>query len=234
MRAFKRLEHPICHSKDAEIVSQKYKELDALLTNFEEEVFCSWVNAAEEKSLEGLNRPLLVRDKKTRILKVNFGRETLEFLQEAKYLQKDFPKRKIPETVKQLFARFEDFKAYNNGLDKIVDLYNYLKTDTIEKEYRLFENEVALIDKNLEPALTSLMWNSEDLQGYIERIFQRVKDLNERVRESQDNIIKIHDEVSFNIVTMTTYSLAGEPMGPHTTVHKSGGWGKIAEPEGRD
>ena len=234
MRSFTKLEHPICHSKDAEVVSQKYKELNGLLTNFEEEVFSTWVNGAEEKSLEGLNRPLLVRDKTTRILKVNFGRETLEFLQEAKYLQKDFPNRKIPETVKQLFARFEDFKAYNNGLDKIVDLYNYLKTDTIEKEYRLFENEVGEIDKNLQPALTSLTWKSEDLQGYIERNFQRVKDLNERVRESQDNIIKIHDEVSFNIVTMTTYSLAGEPMGPHTTVHKSGGWGKIAEPEGRD
>ena len=198
MRAFTRLEHPICHSKDAEEVSRKYKELDSLLTNYEEEVFRAWVNSAEEKSLEGLNRPLLVRDKKTRILKVNFGRETLECLQEAKHLQKDFPKRKIPESVRKLFARFEDFRDYNNGLDKIVDLYNYLKTDTIEKEYRLFENEVAVIDQKLEPALTSLTWNSEDLQGYIEQIFQRVKDLNERVRESQDNIIKIHDEVSFN------------------------------------
>ena len=209
MHAFKRLEHPICHSKHAKTVFQKYKELDGLLTKFEEGVFSTWVNGAEEKSLEGLNRPLLVRDKKTRILKVNFGREALECLQEAKYLQKDFPERKIPETVRQLFARFKDFKAYNNGLDRIVDLYNYLKTGTIEKEYRLFENEVAVIDKNLEPALTSLTWNSEDLQGYIERIFERVKDLNERVRDSQDNIIKIHDEVSFNIVTTTTtYSVS--------------------------
>ena len=203
MRAFTKLEHPICHSKDAEEVSQKYKELDGLLTNFEEEVFNRWVNDAEEKSLEGLNRPLLVRDEKTRILKVNFGKETLECLQEVKHLQKDFPQRKIPETVRQLFARFDDFRAYNNGLDTIVDLYNYLKTDTIEKEYRLFENEVAVIDQKLEPALTYLTWNSEDLQGYIERIFERVKDLNERVRESQDNIIKIHDEVSFDVVTET-------------------------------
>ena len=72
-----------------------------------------------------------------------------------------------------------------------------MKTDTIEKEYRLFENEVAEIDQKLNPALTSLTWNSEDLLGYIDSVFQLVKGLNERVRESQDNLIKIQDQVSF-------------------------------------
>ena len=52
MRSFTKLEHPICHSKEAEVVSQKYMELDTLLTNYEEEVFSAWVNSAEEKSLE--------------------------------------------------------------------------------------------------------------------------------------------------------------------------------------
>ena len=197
MRAFAKLEHPICHSKEANIISQKYKELDNLLTDYEEEVYSRWVAQAEDKSLEGLNRPLLVRDTTTRILKVNFGAETLECLEEVKHLKKDFPKRKIPERLTKLFDRFQDFRAYNNGLDKIVDLYNYLKTNTIEKEYRLFENEVAEIDHKLDPALTSLTWNSEDLLGYIDSVFQLVKGLNERVRESQDNLIKIQDQVSF-------------------------------------
>ena len=197
MRAFAKLEHPICHSKEANIISQKYKELDNLLTDYEEEVYSRWVAQAEDKSLEGLNRPLLVRDTTTRILKVNFGAATLECLEEVKHLKKDFLKRKIPERLTKLFDRFQDFRAYNNGLDKIVDLYNYLKTDTIEKEYRLFENEVAEIDHKLDPALTSLTWNSEDLLGYIDSVFQLVKGLNERVRQSQDNLIKIQDQVSF-------------------------------------
>ena len=226
MHAFTRLDHPIRHGEDAEVVSRKYEELDILLANYEEEVFLGWVNSVDEKSHEGLNRPLMVRDKKTRILKVNFGRETLECLQEAKHLKKDFPQRKIPEAITKLFARFEDFRAYNNSLDKIVDLYNYLKTGTIEKEYRLFENKVAAIDEMLDPALTSLTWNSEDLQGYIERIFQRVKDLNESVRETQDNIIKIHDEVSFTFDQI--FTLAGETMGGCATVHERGGWARIA------
>ena len=109
---------------------------------------------------------------------------------------KEFPKRKVPKVAKQLFTRFEDFRAYNNNLDKIIDLYNYLKTDTSDKEYRLFEAEVTKIDKMLAPALSSLTWNSEDLYDYIENVRLVVGELNERVRQSQDNIIAIYKLIS--------------------------------------
>ena len=150
---------------------------------------------AEKKTLEGLDRPLLIRNPKDGTLKVNFGRDTLASLKEVKHLKKEFPKRKIPDTAEAVFTRFEDFRSYNNCLDKIVDLYNYLKTDTIDKEYRLFEAEVVEIDKMLAPALTTLNWNSDDMSDYIERCREKVTELNERVRQTQDNIIEIYKQV---------------------------------------
>ena len=195
MKAFKNLEHPICLSKGAERVIQKYKDLSALLVGYEDDVFKAWVVQTEKKTLEGLDRPLLIRNPKDGTLKVNFGRDTLASLKEVKYLKKEFPERKVPGTAEELFKRFDDFRAYNNCLDKIVDLYNYLKTDTNDKEYRLFEAEVFEIDSQLQSAETSLTWNSEGIDDYIERVRQVVTELNERVRKSQDNIIEIYKQV---------------------------------------
>ena len=196
MKAFKNLEHPICLSKGAERVIQKYKDLSALLAGYEDDVFKAWVMQTEKKTLEGLDRPLLLRLPKDGTLKVNFGRDTLASLKEVKYLKKEFPERTVPGTAEDLFKRFDDFRAYNNCLDKIVDLYNYLKTDTNDKEYRLFEAEVLEIDNQLKAAETSLTWNSEGIDDYIERVLQMVEELNERVRKSQDNIIEIYKQIS--------------------------------------
>ena len=195
MKAFKSLEHPICLSKGAERVIQKYKDLSALLAGYEDDVFKAWAVQTEKKTLEGLDRPLLIRNPKDGTLKVNFGRDTLASLKEVKYLKKEFPERNVPGTAEELFKRFDDFRAYNNCLDKIVDLYNYLKTDTNDKEYRLFEAEVVEIDTQLKAAETSLTWNSEGIDDYIERVRQVVTELNERVRKSQDNIIEIYKQV---------------------------------------
>ena len=199
MRSFKNLAHPICYSKEAEEATKKYRALVTQLIEHENDLFDSWVSDIEKKTMEGLDRPLLIRDPKhpkLKTLKVNFGCDTLACLKEVKHLMKEFPKRKVPKVAKQLFTRFEDFRAYNNNLDKIIDLYNYLKTDTSDKEYRLFEAEVTKIDKMLDPALSSLTWNSEDLYDYIENVRLVVGELNERVRQSQDNIIAIYKLIS--------------------------------------
>jgi dynein heavy chain len=196
MKSFQNLAHPICYSKEAETVYNKYKELSGLLVSYEDDVYDSWVKEVEKKTLESLDRPLLVRHKKLGTLKVNFGRETLGCLKEVKHLKREFPKRKIPKVAAKLFTRFEDFRAYNNCLDKIVDLYNYLKTDTIDKEYRLFEVEVAAIDKKLKAAETTLTWNSEDISGYIDQVREVVTELNLRVRQTQDNVIDIYKLIS--------------------------------------
>ena len=196
MKAFKSLAHPICYSPNAELVFQKYKDLSKLLAAYEEDVYTSWVTQAEKKTLEGLDRPLLERNVKDGTLKVNFGRDTLASLSEVKHLKKEFPARTVPKSAAVIFTRFEDFRAYNNCLDKIVDLYNYLKTDTIDKEYRLFEAEVVVIDKLLSPAETTMTWNGTDIYMYIENCLDAVSELNQRVRQSQDNIIEIYKQAS--------------------------------------
>ena len=196
VRSFKELSHPICYSEGANLVFRKYKEMIALLDSYDEEVFKNWTLSAEKKTLEGLNRPLIIRDEKDGTLKVNFGRDTFSILTEVKHLRKDFPKRSLPAKALEIFQRFNDFRNYNNSLEQSVGLYNYLKLQTVGQEYRLIEREILDIDKDLEAAEETLNWNSENIWDYIEDIRKKVYNINSRVRKGQENVIKINKEIT--------------------------------------
>ena len=165
------------------MVFKKYKALTAQIASYEEEVFNSWISEVEEKKLDGLERPLLQRNK-DKTLKVNFGKDTLTILQEVKHLKKDFPTFQIPENAKIIFRRFEDFRSYNNSLDKIVSLYNYLRQDVNDKEFALFKKELVKIDEVLKKAETTLNWKSDGIDEYLERVIEIVTELNERIRQT--------------------------------------------------
>ena len=196
IRNFKELSHPICYSEGANLVFRKFKEMIAVLSTYEEEAFKGWALCAEKKTAEGLNRPLIIRDENNGTLKVNFGRDTLSILMEVKHMKKDFPTRKLPEKALEIFQRFDDFRNYNNSLEQTVSLYNYLKLQTVEQEYKLIHSEIAYIDEKLEAAEKSLNWNSENIWDYIEGIRKCVADLNLRVRKAQDNVIKINKQIT--------------------------------------
>lgn len=195
VKSFKNLNHPVCYSTGAEAVFKKYKALTAQIASYEEEVFNSWISEVEEKKLDGLERPLLERNK-DKTLKVNFGKDTLTILQEVKHLKKDFPTFQIPENAKTIFRRFEDFRSYNNSLDKIVSLYNYLRQDVNDKEFALFKKELVKIDEVLKKAETTLNWKSDGIDEYLERVIEIVTELNERIRQTQDNVIEIYKLMS--------------------------------------
>ena len=159
-------------------------------------MYNNWALAAEQKTAEGLNRPLVVRCPKNSTLKVNFGRETLAILMETKILKKDFPNRDVPKKAQEIFKRFDDFRNYNNSLDQMVTLYNFLRIDTCPEEFRLISDEMAQIDKSLHDAEKVLTWNTSDIWEYIEGIRKACLDLNGRVKQAQGNVVKIDNEIN--------------------------------------
>ena len=194
--AFKNIGHPICYSPGADVVFKKYKKLNAYLTSYEDDVFKTWATYAETKSLDGLERPLLIRSSDKGTLKVNFGKDTMAILMEVKHIQKDFTSKKVPENAKNIFKKFEDFRSNINCLDRIVDLYNYLKTDTSEYDVKLIAEEIDAIDQKLLPMETFMNWKTDKTLEYVENLSNIVSELNERVRLTQDNVIKIYKKIS--------------------------------------
>ena len=195
MKAFKNLNHPICYSSGAELVFKKYKKITAEISGFEENVFGKWSDMIEKKKEEELEIPLIIRNENGTI-QVNFSRGTLTLLNEVKHFKKEFPKWDLPSNAKSIFKRFEELRLYNNSLDKIATLYNYLKTETNDKEYKLFEGEIVKIDKILLRAEKHMTWNSDDVTEYLEKVLDIVSELNERIRQTQANVTEIVKLVS--------------------------------------
>ena len=199
VKAFKNVNHPICYSQEGELVFKKYKKLNKKLIEYENKVFKNWLATAEEQTKIGLEQPLMERVKWKKIkgtLRVNFSKSAMEVLTEVQYMKKFFPSRKIPSSIEDTFKRFQEFRNYINMLNSVVDLYNYMKTSTTDVERNLIMLDMTKLDKNIKKAETVLNWNSKNLLEYIEALLMEVAGINKRVREAQDNVIKIYNEIS--------------------------------------
>ena len=196
VKAFKNINHPVCYTQNGNLVFQKYKALNGQLQQYEDKVYKQWLETAESNTKIGLEKPLLLRDSKSGILLVNFSKTAMCVLTEVQYLRKFFPTRKIPKSVSETFKRFQEFRNYINMLDMIVDLYNYMKTNTADVDRNLIQPDILLIDKKIYQAETTINWNSEDILKCIHSILESVSSLNKRVRETQDNVILIFKEIN--------------------------------------
>ena len=196
VNSLKKINHPICYSREAQVVLRKFDCLNDQLSCYEMKVYEDWVATAEERTKVGLEKPILVRVKCNDTLAVNFSRAALAVLTEVKFIKKIFPHKTIPEALVNIYQRFEEFRSLINVLESIVDLYNYLKTDTSDVDLSLIRADLIKLDQKLAPAEESLTWNSENLFLELENILEEVRYLNRRVRETQDNVIEIHREIS--------------------------------------
>ena len=120
----------------------------------------------------------------------------MEILVEVKILKKDFPEKEIPRGAKDIFERFDKFRQYNNTLEKMVDLYNYLRLQTIPEEFKLIEDEIAEIDNDLQPAENTLTWHATEIKDYVNGLRRKVEKLNERVKKSKVNLVKIEELIN--------------------------------------
>ena len=196
VRDFKSLNHPICYSDKAKEVIERYKEMVCLLTSYEEKVFENWTKSVENLTTENLERPLLLRDLTDGTLTVNFGDHLISTLMEVKNLKKEFQTRELPESIKEVFKRFDEYYKSKNSLDQTVKMYNYLKKNTVREEYSLIENEVEKCDERLKAAETRVTWNTRNIKEYLEEIRTSTCNLESRVVTAQENIKKINREIN--------------------------------------
>ena len=196
VKSLQNINHPIQYSLEAQVVFTKFECLNEQLSSYEMKVYDDWFSTAEERTKVGLEKPILVRAKCNDTLAVNFSRTAMAVLTEVKFIKKLFPHKIIPEAVVNIYQRFEEFRSLINLLENIVDLYNYLKTDTSDVDLNLIRADLTKLDQKLAPAEESLTWNSDNLLLVIENILQDVRELNRRVRETQDNVIEIYREIS--------------------------------------
>ncbi|KAG8446024.1 hypothetical protein GDO86_013774 [Hymenochirus boettgeri] len=187
---FRHLTHPCMESADGVQMKQKYEEMMTLLEKFTENLYVEWCRTVSEKSQYNLNRPLIVRDANTKLLRVNFDPQLVSVLREVKYLQ-ELELETIPKEAEDIFSSKESYRTYTANLDMTANRYNKVMRTILEVEFPLIEGRLTEIDIRLKEAEGSLNWKAQGVWEYIQEVRDSVHDLEKRVQMARDNVDSI-------------------------------------------
>ncbi|XP_032221173.2 dynein beta chain, ciliary [Nematostella vectensis] len=184
------LNHGTLETAEAMIIFNKYDEMNKLLDSHDEKIYQSWTEGVGNIAQQNLDKPLIVRDPNTKLIKVNFDPKLVSVLREVKYLEvaSNETLEAIPESATAIFARNETFHKFCANLDLTVAWYNKVRETLLDVEFPLVESQLVAIDTQLEQAEKSLNWNSDGVWEYIEKTRDMVHDLEKRVQAAKDNI----------------------------------------------
>lgn len=130
--------------------------------SWDNQVYSEWTQGVDQACSFNLNQPLLVRNKHTSLLSVNFDKELTAVLREVKYLEMR-AQEEIPASASAVFAKNNTLWQYVTNLNLTVHLYNKVRNNVLAVEFPLIEGQLDEIDLQLEQAETSLNWNSEGI-----------------------------------------------------------------------
>ncbi|KAL2078484.1 hypothetical protein ACEWY4_026169 [Coilia grayii] len=187
MTSFKAISHSCMDTDEARLVFQKYEEMMKLLHDYCTRVYTSWTSRVDVDCKFNLDQPLLLRDKETNVLSVNFNKQLVAVLREVKYLTIQ-GQEGIPPSAADVFANYETFRKYVSNLDLIVFWYNEVCATVLPVEFPLIEKELKSIDEQLSQAETTLCWNSAGVWEYIQRMRDTLKDFQTRISMAKANV----------------------------------------------
>ncbi|KAJ8313224.1 hypothetical protein KUTeg_009222, partial [Tegillarca granosa] len=158
--------------------------------SWDNQVYSEWTIGVDQACSFNLNQPLLIRNKHTSLLSVNFDKELTAVLREVKYLEMR-AQEEIPASASAVFAKNDTLWQYVTNLNLTVHLYNKVRNNVLAVEFPLIEGQLNDIDQELEQAETSLNWNSEGVWDYIQKIRDGVIELESNVQKAKNNVEEI-------------------------------------------
>lgn len=180
----------ILETPGAKVIFSKYEEMNKLLDSYEEKIYASWTSGVDDVSKQNLDKPLIVRDDKSKLITVNFEPDLVAVLREVKYLQmaENESLESIPDSATKVFSRNEEFHRYCANLDLIVAWYNKIRSTVLDVEYPLIECQLINIDEQLKRAENDLNWNSDGIWEYVEQTRDMVHVLEKSVQSAKTNV----------------------------------------------
>ena len=121
----------------------------------------------EEESVDqakaGLQATLIIRHPQTGKLFVNFDREILQLIREAKCLRRIGVE--IPEAAKMVLLQEDKFKSYYNELKYALDEYDRV-VKIVPTTAKVFEPHLQTLEIKLRPGMVTLTWTSMNIDAY--------------------------------------------------------------------
>ena len=206
MEKLRSLNEVLMQTDEAKEIEASYIALTEKVNEFEKEAVAMWVSEIEETSTEKLKLPLLRFDEKSaetmhkrgggateEYIEVNFDPGLIRLLREVKYFKQ--LNIEIPEMAEEIFKQGETFRKQTGNLELVKNTYNKILMTIIEVERPLIEQKLTNIisdgSKNLRDGLENKNWKSTGIDEYITGLMTQVKDLDQVLQSSKDNVHKI-------------------------------------------
>ncbi|KAJ3220317.1 hypothetical protein HK099_004389 [Clydaea vesicula] len=187
MEKLKSLNHSVLDSEEAAVVKNKYNELFNSIEVYEKNIFNSWADAITDESEANLHKPLIII--KDGLLQVNFDPKVVALLREVRYMES--LQVKPPEIAANIYSKSDTFKKFIFQLDHISDMYNGIRTGVLDVERPLVQSKIDLIDIEIDKAVTSLNWQSDQIEEYINTVTATVGNLANVLQVTKSNVNQI-------------------------------------------
>jgi len=124
-------------------------------------------------------------------LRVNFDPVLVRLLREVKYLS--LMDIDVPERASALYAKVNVYRTQTGNLELTVNMYNDVLATLLNVEKPLLADRIKMMLDSLNPGLTSLQWNSENINPFINKAMKIVTEVDELVKKMKDNVRKMTD-----------------------------------------
>ncbi|XP_073445808.1 uncharacterized protein [Dendrobates tinctorius] len=175
-----------------------YNKIASALLSYEDLWYQRWKSQID-KSLNGLNLTLLVRDPVTLQLMVNTDMRILQLIEETKWMLR--LGIHVPEAALLAFHQAEKFKLYRSSLEDVVKEYRRIQQEIPEEFAALFSDHLEQVNHQFQPGMSTLSWSSVNIEGFLHQTSAAVKRLQTivtKVREVKELVIeKILEEISY-------------------------------------
>ena len=150
-------------------VRKIFESLRKNLNEFEQIKIAEWEKGVEDNTEDQLRKFLLVREAtplaEEGFVRVNFNPILVRYLREVRYLQ--LLDIEVPDRARALFEKVETYRSQTGRLDIIVEKYNNIIATLLPVEKPLMLERINVINKQLQPGIDTLKWNSDNIDPFI-------------------------------------------------------------------
>eukprot|EP00230_Micromonas_polaris_P000498 CAMPEP_0119208236 /NCGR_PEP_ID=MMETSP1327-20130426/486_1 /TAXON_ID=38833 /ORGANISM="Micromonas pusilla, Strain RCC2306" /LENGTH=4554 /DNA_ID=CAMNT_0007204705 /DNA_START=159 /DNA_END=13823 /DNA_ORIENTATION=- len=189
----------IMRTKESKRTVKTYNTVAKALVAFETLWLNAWKKSIED-SKAGLQATLIVRHPETGHLLVNFDKEIMQLMRETKYLQRLGVD--VPESAKMVLLQEDKFKGYYNQLSYALREYDRVLATCAPVCKEMLGPHLLDLQNALTPGMYSLTWTSMNIDGYLNRVHDRLGKVEELIQKSND-ILENRVEANLKAVAKT-------------------------------
>ncbi|XP_076808265.1 dynein axonemal heavy chain 5-like [Clavelina lepadiformis] len=170
-------------SLEGKKIVKTYNKMAAVLLEYEVLYHRGWRRAVDVVK-SGLQASLLLRNKETNKLMVNFDPSIWELLAEAKYFTKIG--LDIPDVAFRLCLKEEKINQNRNDLNEMIVSFEKMTDGISPLMTPLLKPFVVRVEDKITSGLTVINWNSLNIEKFIEDVYEAMNELKLITKRIQD------------------------------------------------